>query len=82
MKAADVDGLGIYRLGREPDGSYEIQCTKCLRKVNLDETGDLHATWSTGGHVLLATSCPNQKGDTLEQQLRESKEEKDFGTGG
>jgi len=82
MKAMDVHGLGIYRLRREPDGSYELVCNKCLHKVDLDEKGDPHAEWRKGAHVSLAKSCPNRKGDELEQQLRESKAEKDFGTGG
>ncbi len=62
MKAVDVYGLGIYRLRREPDGSYELECTKCLQKVDLDEKGDPHATWTPKGvHVSLAKSCPNPR---------------------
>ena len=60
MKAIDVNGLGIYRLRVEPDETYELECTKCLQKVDLDEKGDPHATWTAkGGHVSLARTCPN-----------------------
>jgi len=82
MKATDVSGLGIYRLRREQDGSYALECNKCLHKVDLDEKGDPHAEWRKGGHVSLAKNCPNRRGGELEQQLRDSKAEKDFGTGG
>ncbi len=59
MKAMDV-GLGIYTLGREPDGSYEFRCIKCGHPVDLDSKGDPHARWSgKGGHVTLAETCPN-----------------------
>jgi hypothetical protein len=82
MKATDVYGLGIYRLRRERDASYELECSKCLHKVDLDEKGDPHAEWRKGGQVSLSKDCPNRRGGELDQQLRDSKAEKDFGTGG